>query len=109
MKDLFRKMFNGWKIHEASWTGEGYARDETDCMIEACNGNKIEGQMLSLFDHWSNDIQALAAHYGITVERNEKDELVIREDIPSAPSPDHWWNNGVWKAPEVDETLEAKS
>lgn len=114
MRELLKRMFTGFMLHEASWDrGAGeYTRTEDDCFTEACGGNAIEGGLLSLFTYWSNDIQSLAPHYGISLERHEapdeetNGELYIREDIPPAPSPAHWWTDGEWKAPPEDEPNE---
>lgn len=112
MKTLLKKMFTGWMLREASWIvpptpGEGfplnepyYSKTEEQAMIEACGGNVIEGNLLVLFSHWSNDIQALAPYYGIYLDRDEDGKLFIREDIPPAPSPEHWWNDNAWQEPE---------
>jgi hypothetical protein len=102
MKTLLRIMFNGWLLHEQSWDidRQVYTRLKEDCFIEAAGGDKIRGILISLFDYWGNDIQSLAPHYGIATDRDENSELIIREDIPPAPSPDHWWSEGKWLSPE---------
>lgn len=108
MKELLLTMFRGWALREASWNGETYLRDEVSCMIEAAGGDSIKGQLLHLFDYWGNDIEALAPHYGIALERDAKGALVIREDVPPAPSPEHWWNEGKWNEPEAQEEITGK-
>lgn len=104
MRELLIQMFNGWIIHEASWDPESetYKRSDVECFIEACGGDAIRGNLVSVFAHWGNDIQALAPHYGIALDRGEDGKLFINENIPSAPSPEHWWYEGQWKEPGAD-------
>jgi len=105
VKDLLKKMFTGWQIREASWDGNKYTRDEVECMIEACGGDEIEGNLIHLFDYWGNDIQLLAPHYGIYLDRDVEDKLIIREDIPPAPGSDYVWEDNRWtKIPDDEDT-----
>lgn len=129
MRDLLFKMFTGWILREQSWVaGEGpddwgeYKRDALECYIEACGGDQIEGYLVYLFDVNGNDIQDIAPHYGIALRRrnphtgevmtrdqiHEWDDatptiLFIDENIEPAPSPDHWWQDGVWILPPQDD------
>lgn len=101
MKTLIREMFTGWILYEKSWNPETreYERDTTDCMIEACGGDYVRGVLLHLFDYWANDIQSMAPHLGLALERCFAGQLYINEEIPPAPAPDYWWFNGAWQAP----------
>lgn len=98
MKELLRKMFTGWMLHEASWDAEkkGFTRNSDECMTEACGGNTLEAYMIHLFDYWGNDIQALAPHFGIFLGRDENGKLFIKDDIPPAPSIEHAWQDNQW-------------
>lgn len=118
MKDLLRKMFQGWILHEKSWDpdAKAYTRSDVDCMIEACGGkgHEIEGQLVHLFGHWGNDIQALAPFFGIRLARNsDGTNLHIVEDVPSPPSEpatDYFWDEDVddWrKLPKQEITPDA--
>lgn len=84
MKELLETMFLGWKLHEQSWNEEEakYKRSEVECMIEACNGDKLKGELLYLFSYWSNDIQQVAAHYGVG----------YNGPIEMPPSADYWFD-----------------
>lgn len=99
MKELLKQMFQGWILHENSWDSEShrYTRTAEDCMTEACGGDELKGQLLYLFGHWSNDIQCIAPFYGLALEhRPNSGPLYIKEDVPPAPSPHHYWHNGEW-------------
>lgn len=101
MRTLLREMFTGWILYEKSWdanTSE-YTRQREDCFIEAAGGDYNRGLMLGLFDYWANDIQSLAPHFGLNLERCFAGELYINEDIPPAPAADYWWRDGQWFAP----------
>lgn len=97
MRELLRAIFMGWQLHEASWDNEAseYTRELEDCMTEAC-GDKETGVLLYLFSYWSNDIQAVGAHFGVAII----DGKVV--DIAPAPSPEHWWDceTSAWREPE---------
>lgn len=103
MREILRQIFTGWILHEKSWDAESreYKREMTACMIEAAGGDYVRGQLLHLFGEWSNDVQALAPHYGLNLERCFAGELYINEDIPPAPDPDFWWFNGQWHLPDL--------
>lgn len=129
MADLLRIMFKGWMIREASYvrnpewqalldkpnrtaeedrqmtymSGGDYGKSEEDAMIEAADGNTNLGLLLHYFSHWSNDIQSIAAHYGIGLQREgdvaDADSQMVLVDVPPAPSPLHWWNDDAWQEP----------
>jgi hypothetical protein len=105
MRDLLLRMFKAWELHEASWvsmavvSGGAYSKTASQCFIKACDGDERDGYLLELFAHWANDIQTMAPHYGIGFDANGK----LRTDIPPAPSPHHWWNEGVWQEPTNDD------
>ena len=101
MKSLLREMFTGWILHEKSWnaTTSEYARPREECFIEAAGGDYNRGLLLGLFDYWANDIQSLAPHFGLNLERCFAGELYINENIPPAPAADYWWRDGQWFAP----------
>ncbi len=120
LADLFVTMFEGFKLHEESWvrnptydqatendkpflSAGDYKLTEEEAMVQAAEGDKELGNILHLFAHWSNDVQSVAAHMGIGIERVDNDEhgsiLRVRRDIPEAPSPDHWWDEGKWNEP----------
>lgn len=111
MKTLIREMFTGWILYEKSWNPETreYERDTTDCMIEACGGDYVRGVLLHLFDYWANDIQSMAPHLGLALERCFAGQLYINEEIPPAPAPDYWWFNGAWQAPGFEPESEEPS
>lgn len=98
MKELCRRMLDGWMIHEASWDPEtnAYGCSDIDAMTAACGDDKVVGELLFLFSHWSNDIQSVAAVLGVAII----DGKVV--DIPPPPSDQHWWHNGAWQAPDGD-------
>lgn len=121
MKTLLRQMFQGWINHEkASTQGDvmvpGIPAEPS--MVEACDGDERKGLLLVLFGHWSNDILSIAAHYGLALARRQPDGTLLHADgtvdtllkggtleivdIPPAPSEDHYWYAGEWKAPEPD-------
>jgi hypothetical protein len=96
------KMFTGRIIHEESWDAIKceFTRSSEDCFIEACGGNKVEGFLIQLFDHWGNDIESLAPFYGINFERDSNGKAFINENIPAPPSisPEkYYWDEGQWK------------
>ncbi len=117
MKELLTQLYQGVIIREDSYVrGEDgrdgyYPMSEEDAMIQACGGDVIRGNLLVLFNYWSNDISSMAAHYGVGLERQNADgtqwvdnyadlgKLVLIE-IPPAPSPDYYWYEGTWCSPE---------
>lgn len=118
MRTLLKQMMQGWILHEASYVPQSgsdetsdvivvgeYTRDPVDCMIEAAGGDKVRGFLLYLFSENGNDIQSVAPHYGLALAQNDEQGLFIREDVPPAPSPDHWWYEDEWRGPEQDDTL----
>lgn len=113
IRTLLKQMMQGWILHEASYyappAGDDehdaivvgtYSRDTTECMIEACGGDVLRGNLLDLFGHWSNDIQSVAAHYGLALRRDTENKLFIDENIPPAPSPEYYWHDDQWNGPE---------
>lgn len=107
VKDVIRVLYKGWILHEQSWdtTHNVYSRNMDDCMTEAAGGDAIIGQLIALFGEWSNDVQSLTPYLGIALVRDHADKLVIREDIPPAPSADHyWWKDGEWFANDQQAT-----
>jgi hypothetical protein len=101
MKDILEKMFQGWINYDKSWNTEKqkHDRDPMDCYADACAGDHNMAQLLHLFSHWSNDIMSLAPHYGIAYQ----DGKIV--EVPSAPSPLHWWDGNEWIEPEVTENV----
>ena len=101
MKEVLTTMMRGWMIREASWdnVNGAYTKDEIEAMTEACDGDRLKGETLYFFSHWSNDIQSAAAHYGIAII----DGKVV--DIPAPPTPDHWWDceTSQWREPFKDD------
>ena len=99
MKEILRTMMTGWMIRENSWDDENsaYHVSEPEAMKQACHGDEKMARALSLFSYWSNDIQDVAAHYGIAFVDSEV------KDIEPAPSPMHYWHKGKWNAPDEDE------
>lgn len=104
MKTIIREIFTGWILYAKSWNPETrvYEREMTACMIEAAGDDYIRGQLLFLFAEWGNDLQSLAPHYGLALERCFAGELYINEDIPPPPAADFWWRDGTWYAPGAD-------
>lgn len=91
MKELLETMMKGWKLHEQSWDGSAYTKSEIAAMIEVCEGDKLKGELLYLFSYWSNDIQAIAAFYGVGYDG----------PIPEAPGSEYWWDTKTkeWRRP----------
>lgn len=109
MRQILEQMFTGWQIYHQSWDGEKHTRDATDCMIEACDCDPLRGELLALFSHWSNDILSIAAHYGLALHTDENGVMTgVRTDVPPAPSPEHYWYEGEWKAPDADDITSTK-
>lgn len=108
MKELLRRMFREWMLHDVSWDKETerYTRNDAECMTEACGGDEIMGSLLSLFGHRRNDVESLAPYYGIALARDKAGKLYIRDDIPPPPSLQHWWHEEEWTAPLDRETEE---
>lgn len=97
IRELLTCMFNGWRLHEASWDKDArkYTLDLTDAMTQAAGGDKMLGNLLDLFSYWSNDIQSVAAHYGIAINEDGS----VRTDVPPPPTPEHYWHNNEWCPP----------
>jgi hypothetical protein len=95
VKELLETMFKGWKLHEDSWNGTTYNISDIDAMVMACDGDKLKGELLYLFSYWSNDIQSIAAHYGVGYQGT----------IEPPPSADHWYDFKAkqWRAPDAGE------
>lgn len=112
MKTLLRQMFNGWVIHDASFDAEAGAhlRKIEECMIEACGGDVLRGHLLVLFGEWANDVEGIAAHYGLRIEGDIVGRRSVHEDVPPAPSLEHWWDDleKKWVAPEAESDEIAK-
>lgn len=124
IKELLRMMFHGWVLREASMeqrtehTLEA-TRSEEDAMAEACGGDKLMGELLVLFGHWSNDIVSIAAHYGLGLARRQPDGTLLHDDstvdtlmkggkleiieVPPAPSREHYWHAGKWNLMDLEE------
>lgn len=112
---LSKQMFAGWIYHEASYKDGVAGRSQEDAMTEACGGDNMRANLLCVFGHWSNDIVAIAAHYGVGLARKQPDGSLLYSDgtvdtlmrggqltiveVPPAPSPRHWFNAGVWNEP----------
>jgi hypothetical protein len=100
-------MFRGWKIlHDSrvldggAPTGE-YGMQSEEAATKAVGGDELVGTILPLFAYWDNDIISVAAHFGVGYEYDEKTgEARVRDDIPPAPSPYHYWDEGAWQAPQ---------
>lgn len=103
VRELLMIMFEGWRLHEASWVagdpvdgfGGRYTREQIDCFVEAAGGDQTLGHLVSLFSEWSNDIVSMAAFYGIGFLADE----TFSTDLPPAPTPQHWWSEGRWMPP----------
>jgi len=111
VKELLRKMLEGWAIayNENIKASEAFDR--------ICDDPR-EAQLLDLFGHWSNDVTSMANHYGLDcikiaedgekIWNDNKIDTLLRKgvltvvEIPEAPSIQHWWSEGKWKAPECD-------
>lgn len=100
MRHVLQQMLQGFIIHERSWDSEAedYKLDMMEAMTEACGGNVLQGRLLYLFSHWSNDIINEAAHLGLRIGV-VGDKSVVLNDVPPAPSLNHWWDNDHWEAP----------
>lgn len=100
MKTLLRQMMAGFILHEQSWDEDEkeYTVPMEEAMRQACGGDARRGNLLYLFSYWSNDILAEAAHYGLALTRVDG-RSVLREDVPPAPTPEHWWDENHWEAP----------
>lgn len=97
VKALLSTMMKGWMIRENSWdpASASYKKEEEDAMIEAGASDQRLASLLVLFSYWSNDIQSVAAEYGIGLIN---DEVV---DLPPQPDPSWWWDTqeNKWCAP----------
>lgn len=98
-----------------------YGKTREQAMIEACGGDEKVGYLLHLFDHWGRDIMNIAPHFGLAYVRKDSEgnllteaqriksgnvgEPSIMEDVPPAPSPDHWWYDNEWQEPISDDSL----
>lgn len=100
---ILRAMFTAWKLHEASWDDRGseYKRTEKECYLEAANGDAKWARLLELFSHWSNDIQDVAAHFGIAFDEDGN----VSDNVSPAPSENHWWHEHAWQAPFAKEKV----
>lgn len=99
MKQLLTKMFEGWLLHEQSWDYESqsYSKLPEACMIEAAGGNEKVGLLMHYFSYWCNDIESVAAHYGVGI----KDGKIVV--IPPAPDPNAYWYKHKWNMPDADD------
>jgi hypothetical protein len=67
-KQIAQTILDAIKIHEASWDNSGhgkYIKDEYDSFKEAAEKNKIPENLwyvLTLANHWTNDLQNWAEH-----------------------------------------------
>lgn len=109
MKEFLRNMMNGWVDHIN--VGDPDVPLETHMLAYA--NDEREAYLLTLFSHWSAEIEAVAAHYGlgivkITPEGKEVwsdstvDNYLIEGthkvvDIPLPPSSNHYWHAGRWQ------------
>lgn len=99
VRELLVVMFEGWRLHEASYhPPHGYERDRVECMTEAAGGDRLVGELAHLFSHWSEDVISVAAHYGV----GWLADGTFSTDLPPPPSQEHWWTSGEWRPP-VDE------
>jgi hypothetical protein len=121
---LLRIMFEGVVIQANEQEARGQETQEPtrieDAMTRACGGDALCGELLTLFTHWSNDVDALGAHLGVGLAHRQPDgELVFQDgtvdtllrggeltivDVPPAPSPMHYWSGGRWVSAEQDDS-----
>lgn len=109
IKELLRKMLNGMCVHENSWDANDsrYTIDNKAGMATQTE-SPIEAGLMHLFSHWENDVQALAAHYGFEIREGVDGKLFVADDLPPAPSYEHYWKGGQWHGPSPDEFLPVK-
>lgn len=97
LKKILTIILTGFRLHELSWntTTNKYDRDEVDCMVEAAGGDKNTGYMCHLFDYWGNDVEKMAAHYGVGYGKDGN----VKTDIPPVPDTesDYTWNSKIEK------------
>lgn len=124
LTEVLEIMFDAWCLHENSYTPHptdstkngAYQIDlHTACVTSAATHlgldsisryeARIVGSLVYFFNHWSNDIQSTAAHMGFGLARDANERL-IRVTVPAAPSADHYWHGGEWKADLGDEVAD---
>lgn len=124
MRDILETMFRGWILHEASYEHRTQStieaiRSPEDAMAEACGGDRLAGELLCLFGHWTNDVTSIAAHYGLALARRQPDGTLLHDDcavdtlmrggvleivnIAPPPTPEHFWHAGAWTLPEPEQ------
>lgn len=119
LSEILEIMFDAWCLHENSYVvtdplkeyGE-YEIKKAEAFIKVTkekfgdeNINAPVGYLIYLFDHWSNDIQSIAAHRGIGIRRNPKSHRLERYTVPPAPSLEHRWADGEWIAPSKEDWM----
>lgn len=122
MRELLEKMLRGWVLYESEQATSEQEKQPSpeleEVMTRICGGNQLEGHLLTLFGHWSNDIISMAAHYGLALARRQPNGDLLHDDgtvdtllkggkleiveIEPAPSLDHYWYKGQWNAPDPD-------
>jgi hypothetical protein len=111
MKAALFTIFNGWKIQAERYDPEKSVNlEEEAAFTEAANGDSLVGATLALMTYWSNDLLAIAPHYGLSYERDEETGVItIREDVPPAPEPSalHYWENDGWHKLEMPDDTAA--
>lgn len=96
MKELLKKMLTGWALHNNQPEDLVTPISLDECMLKAGASNDIEASLLALFGYWANDIQTLAAHYGLRMAQDALGQFVVHEDVPPAPSENHWFDGNGW-------------
>lgn len=98
VRELLLVMFEGWRLHEASYVDSEYTKTHLDASVEAAGSDVMLGTLAFLFGHWSNDVIAVAAHYGVGFASDG----TVTSDLPAAPTPEHFWYEGEWRPPFDD-------
>lgn len=111
MKPVLKAMLEGWCLMDNKAGFKGTDVPDEEKMAQACDGNLLDGQLLTAMSHWSNDILSLAAHYGLGVARQQPDGSLVYDDgtvdtlllggtlivvdVPAPPS--YYWHGGKWQ------------
>lgn len=110
MSVLLQIILEGMAIHENSYNNGAYDVTRDEATSEAAKKilgdaaeNALTGFFCHLASHWSNDVQTVAAYYGMELLRKEGLGLFVSYDVPAAPSFEHYWDDHQWIAPRDEE------
>jgi hypothetical protein len=108
IRELLLSIFQGWQVREEMSPEAREQESMEQTYARLSGGDELVGATLPLLTHWDNDLMSIAPHYGIAYEFDPATGSgYIREDVPPAPSPNHWWHRGAWQAPTLPEDAAA--